>query len=77
MQVIGAVGFMDQRPDIPKEMDPRWVSIIESCWHSDPKCRPTFQELLEILKDLQRQYSVKAQASRVAQGHSTSLAPDI
>ncbi|KAI3968709.1 hypothetical protein MKX01_028859 [Papaver californicum] len=77
MQVIGAVGFMDQRPDIPKEMDPRWVSIIESCWHSDPKCRPTFQELLEILKDLQRQYSVKAQASRLAQGHSTTLAPDI
>ncbi|KAI3876542.1 hypothetical protein MKW98_015925 [Papaver atlanticum] len=77
IQVIGAVGFMDQRPDIPKEMDPRWVCIIESCWHSDPKCRPTFQELLEILKDLQRQYSVKAQASRVAQGHSTTLAPDI
>ncbi|RZC89074.1 hypothetical protein C5167_030767 [Papaver somniferum] len=77
MQVIGAVGFMDQRPDIPKEMDPPWVSIIESCWHSDPKCRPTFQELLEMLKDLQRQYSVKAQASRVAQGHSTTLAPDI
>ncbi|XP_026430285.1 uncharacterized protein LOC113326826 isoform X2 [Papaver somniferum] len=37
MQVIGAVGFMDQRLDIPKETDLEWVSIIESCWQSDPK----------------------------------------
>lgn len=33
LQVIGAVGFMNQRLDIPKEVDSRWASIIESCWH--------------------------------------------
>jgi len=33
LQVIGAVGFMNQRLDIPKNVDPQWVSIIESCWH--------------------------------------------
>ncbi|XWS10526.1 hypothetical protein CRYUN_Cryun38cG0003100 [Craigia yunnanensis] len=33
MQMIGAVGFMNQRLEIPKEVDPRWASIIESCWH--------------------------------------------
>ena len=33
LQVIGAVGFMNQRLDIPKEVDLRWASIIESCWH--------------------------------------------
>ncbi|RZC90388.1 hypothetical protein C5167_021406 [Papaver somniferum] len=69
MQVIGAVGFMDQRLDIPKEMDPEWVSIIESCWQSDPKHRPTFQELVEKLKHLQR---LQAQASRLAQGSETT-----
>ncbi|KAJ4956765.1 hypothetical protein NE237_013548 [Protea cynaroides] len=47
MQVIGAVGFMNQRLEIPKDLDPQWTSIMESCWHSDPQCRPTFQELLE------------------------------
>ncbi|KAI3895498.1 hypothetical protein MKX03_035465, partial [Papaver bracteatum] len=52
--VIAAVGFMNQRLEIPKEMDPGWVSIIESCWQSDPKCRPTFRELLVKLKRLQR-----------------------
>ncbi|XP_022760707.1 uncharacterized protein LOC111306935 isoform X2 [Durio zibethinus] len=64
MQVIGAVGFMNQRLEIPKEVDPRWASIIESCWRSDPQCRPTFQELLEKLRDLQRQYTIQFQQAR-------------
>lgn len=68
MQVIGAVGFMNQRLEIPKEVDPRWAAIVESCWHSDPQCRPSFQELLDKLRDLQRQYF---QASRSAVGDST------
>ncbi|XP_039165235.1 serine/threonine-protein kinase EDR1-like [Eucalyptus grandis] len=42
VQVIGAVGFINQRLDIPHDVDPQWASIIESCWHSDPKCRSTF-----------------------------------
>ncbi|GAB2294241.1 hypothetical protein Dimus_028457 [Dionaea muscipula] len=54
MQVIGAVGFMNRRLDIPKDVDPKWVSIIESCWLSEPQSRPTFQELLEKLKELLR-----------------------
>uniref|UniRef100_A0A453HV54 non-specific serine/threonine protein kinase n=1 Tax=Aegilops tauschii subsp. strangulata TaxID=200361 RepID=A0A453HV54_AEGTS len=32
MQVIGAVGFMDHRLEIPSDIDPQWVSMIESCW---------------------------------------------
>ncbi|XP_060174005.1 uncharacterized protein LOC132604495 [Lycium barbarum] len=63
MQVIGAVGFMNQRLDIPKDVHPQWASIIESCWHSEPKCRPSFQELVEQLKDLQRQYVIQAQTA--------------
>ncbi|KAK7388003.1 hypothetical protein VNO78_22803 [Psophocarpus tetragonolobus] len=64
MQVIGAVGFMNQRLEIPKNVDPRWASIIESCWHSDPACRPTFPELLERLRELQKQYAIQFQAIR-------------
>ncbi|KAI3939490.1 hypothetical protein MKW92_050444 [Papaver armeniacum] len=59
MQVIAAVGFMDQRIEIPKDTDPQWASLIKSCWHSDPKRRPTFEELLEKLKVLQRYYFAK------------------
>ena len=32
LQVIGAVGFMDQRLDIPSDTDPQWASMIENCW---------------------------------------------
>lgn len=57
MQVVGAVGFMNQRLEIPQGLDPRWAAIIESCWHDDTQCRPTFQELIERLKDMQKHYS--------------------
>ncbi|CAA7017079.1 unnamed protein product [Microthlaspi erraticum] len=66
MQVIGAVGFMNQRLEIPKDVDPRWISIMESCWHSDTTLRPTFQELMEKLRDLQRKYTIQFQATRAA-----------
>nr|BAB10760.1 protein kinase [Arabidopsis thaliana] len=33
MQVIGAVGFMNQRLEVPKNVDPQWISLMESCWH--------------------------------------------
>ncbi|KAK1292034.1 Serine/threonine-protein kinase EDR1 [Acorus calamus] len=68
MQVIGAVGFMNQRLELPKDLDPQWMSIIESCWHSEPQCRPTFQELLDRFKDLQRQYAIQVQTQRSASG---------
>ncbi|XAR49700.1 Non-specific serine/threonine protein kinase [Bertholletia excelsa] len=64
MQVIGAVGFMNQRLEIPRDVDPQWASIIDSCWHSEPRCRPSFQELLERLRDLHRHYILHFQAQR-------------
>ncbi|XP_026385166.1 serine/threonine-protein kinase STY46-like [Papaver somniferum] len=56
MQVIAAVGFMDQGIEIPKNIDPQWASLIEICLHSDPTCRPTFGKLLEKLYVMQRYY---------------------
>ncbi|XP_076956617.1 uncharacterized protein LOC143631878 isoform X2 [Bidens hawaiensis] len=43
MQVIAAVGFMNRRLEIPKDMDPLWATLIESSWCSDQQSRPTFQ----------------------------------
>ncbi|XP_050372534.1 uncharacterized protein LOC126790365 isoform X2 [Argentina anserina] len=71
MQVIGAVGFMNQRLEIPKDVDPKWASIIESCWHSDPACRPTFLELLEKLRVLHKQYNLRFKSVRSASIEST------
>ncbi|KAL0799471.1 hypothetical protein Bca101_054646 [Brassica carinata] len=66
MQVTGAVGFMNQRLEIPREVDPLWTSLMESCWNSDAKLRPTFQELTEKLRELQRKYTIQFQATRAA-----------
>ncbi|MCL7032478.1 hypothetical protein MKW94_005628 [Papaver nudicaule] len=70
-QVIGTVGYMDQRLQIPEDTDPYWASLIESCWNSEPKWRPTFEELLEKLKVLQKHYAIqrlKATNTPLAQG---------
>nr|XP_009791591.1 PREDICTED: RGS domain-containing serine/threonine-protein kinase A-like isoform X4 [Nicotiana sylvestris]XP_016440994.1 PREDICTED: probable serine/threonine-protein kinase DDB_G0272254 isoform X4 [Nicotiana tabacum] len=64
MQVIGAVGFMNQRLDIPKDVHPQWASIIESCWHSEPQSRPSFQELMEKFTGLLKEYVIQAQTAR-------------
>ncbi|GKD33794.1 dual specificity protein kinase splA-like protein, partial [Tanacetum coccineum] len=58
MQIIGAVGFMNQRLEIPKDVNPQWASLIESCWSSEPQSRPTFQEILIKLKDLQKMFAI-------------------
>uniref|UniRef100_A0A0A9CVM9 Serine-threonine/tyrosine-protein kinase catalytic domain-containing protein n=1 Tax=Arundo donax TaxID=35708 RepID=A0A0A9CVM9_ARUDO len=50
---------MHQRLDIPSDVDPQWTSIIQRCWESDPQQRPSFQELLERLRELQRHYAIQ------------------
>lgn len=50
-QVIGAVGFGGARLQIPPQADPSLASIILKCW-DEPKKRPTFKEILQLLKAL-------------------------
>lgn len=54
MQVVGAVGFQNRRLDIPDNLDPVIADIIQRCWQTDPKLRPTFAEIMAALKPLQR-----------------------
>ncbi|XP_008450756.2 serine/threonine-protein kinase EDR1 [Cucumis melo] len=54
MQVVGAVGFRNLRLEIPKEVDPTVARIIRECWQTDPNLRPSFSQLANILKPLQR-----------------------
>nr|XP_043612092.1 serine/threonine-protein kinase STY46-like [Erigeron canadensis] len=56
MQVIAAVGFMKKKLETPEDMDTLWASLIESCWCSEPESRPTFQDILYKLKELQKKY---------------------
>lgn len=43
--------------------------------YSEPQSRPTFQELVERLRDLQRQYAIQLQATRAASGDGSQKEP--
>ncbi|KAG6544420.1 hypothetical protein Mapa_014058 [Marchantia paleacea] len=61
MQVVGAVGFMNRRLQIPDNIDPKYVELIEQCWDSDPHARPSFEKLVTILKDMQKSAAAATQ----------------
>ncbi|XP_024031950.1 probable serine/threonine-protein kinase DDB_G0271682 [Morus notabilis] len=46
LQVVGVVGFMDRRLDLPEGLDPQVASIIRDCWKSDPQQRPPFEDII-------------------------------
>ncbi|KAL9243452.1 hypothetical protein vseg_017337 [Gypsophila vaccaria] len=52
MQVVGAVGFQHRRLEIPDDIDPVVAEIIQKCWNTDPKMRPSFAEIMAALKPL-------------------------
>lgn len=54
MQVVGAVGFQDRRLEISSSVDPLVARIIWECWQKEPSLRPSFAQLTNALKSLQR-----------------------
>ncbi|XP_073144613.1 probable serine/threonine-protein kinase SIS8 [Henckelia pumila] len=59
MQVVGVVGFQHRRLEIPDNMDPVVADIIRKCWQTDPKLRPSFTEIVALLKPLQKPITSK------------------
>ncbi|BBN20086.1 sterile alpha motif and leucine zipper containing kinase AZK [Marchantia polymorpha subsp. ruderalis] len=52
IQVVGAVGFQHRR--LPTDtIDPSLAAIIQACWRTDSKLRPSFADLMQELKNLQ------------------------
>ncbi|KAM3343848.1 serine/threonine-protein kinase EDR1 isoform X2 [Capsicum galapagoense] len=52
LQVVGVVGFMDGRLDIPQELDPRVSAIILECWQSEPELRPSFEDISRRMAEI-------------------------
>ncbi|KAF3329168.1 dual specificity protein kinase shkD-like isoform X3 [Carex littledalei] len=68
MQVVGAVGFQHRRLDVPNNMDPVVTKIIQDCWETDPKLRPSFSEIMASLKPLLKSMpNAQAPRQRVSQ----------
>ncbi|XP_044492468.1 serine/threonine-protein kinase CTR1 [Mangifera indica] len=51
-QVVAAVGFKGKRLEIPLDLNPQVASIIEACWVSEPRKRPSFSFIMELLRPL-------------------------
>eukprot|EP01122_Echinamoeba_exundans_P011551 TRINITY_DN4626_c0_g1_i1.p1 TRINITY_DN4626_c0_g1~~TRINITY_DN4626_c0_g1_i1.p1 ORF type:complete len:859 (+),score=123.51 TRINITY_DN4626_c0_g1_i1:107-2683(+) len=47
-----AVATGKLRPPIPAGADPNWINLLERCWQDDPSSRPSFQEIMTMLKNL-------------------------
>ncbi|KAL6058667.1 Myotubularin-like phosphatase domain [Balamuthia mandrillaris] len=43
------------RPTIPSDCPSQWEDLIRQCWHQNPKQRPTFDQLLDMLASLKDQ----------------------
>ncbi|KAG6744133.1 hypothetical protein POTOM_052843 [Populus tomentosa] len=51
-QVAAAVGFKGKRLEIPRDLNPQVVALIESCWANEPWKRPSFSSVMESLRSL-------------------------
>ncbi|KAF3794001.1 Serine/threonine-protein kinase [Nymphaea thermarum] len=51
-QVVGAVAFQNRRLVIPPNTNPTLAALMEACWASDPKQRPSFANIVDTLKKL-------------------------
>lgn len=51
-QVVAAVGFKHKRLEIPRDLNPQVASIIEACWANEAWKRPSFNNIMELLRPL-------------------------
>ncbi|KAG0599191.1 hypothetical protein M758_12G134800 [Ceratodon purpureus] len=45
------VVLLDERPKLPRNTKPWMEELLRRCWHREPSERPTFREIVDILKD--------------------------
>ncbi|XP_045816839.1 serine/threonine-protein kinase CTR1-like isoform X1 [Trifolium pratense] len=51
-QVVAAVGFMGKRLDIPRHVNPQVAALIELCWSTEQKRRPSFSYIMKCLQQI-------------------------
>jgi serine/threonine protein kinase len=52
IQAAFAVARHGHRPPIPQGTPPPLASLIRRCWHSDPAARPTFEQVVALLRQM-------------------------
>lgn len=77
MQIIYYVGVLNQRPTMPTTIHDSFKTLIEDCWKVDPKERPTFEEILNRLLDMQRNLDDGANTCHVREVERTAHGEDM
>ncbi|RID41094.1 hypothetical protein BRARA_J01081 [Brassica rapa] len=55
LQAAVGVGL---RPKIPKKTHPKVKGLLQRCWNQDPKDRPEFEEIIEMLQQIMIEVNV-------------------
>lgn len=55
------------------EVDDAAANVSKIIFCSEPQHRPTFQEIMEKLRELQRKYTIQFQAARAASIDNSAL----
>ncbi|WCJ29693.1 Protein kinase superfamily protein with octicosapeptide/Phox/Bem1p domain [Euphorbia peplus] len=58
-EIISGIMKGTLRLEIPSWCDPRWRSLMERCWSSDPACRPSFSEIAKELRAMSAAMNIK------------------
>ncbi|XP_078436468.1 serine/threonine-protein kinase STY13-like [Wolffia australiana] len=51
LQAAYAAAFKQARPDLSEDMPGELVSLMQSCWVEDPRIRPGFIHIIQVLSD--------------------------
>jgi len=62
MQIAVAVATQDHRPPPPKHCPSPFWQLMQHCWHTKPRDRPSFPEVLSQLEDMQFVFNLAASA---------------
>jgi hypothetical protein len=64
------------RPNIPKHCPAPYAELMRACWHDDPAHRPTFTQILDMLRDIKSSGVVPGvPAAAAATATATTAAP--
>jgi serine/threonine protein kinase len=49
LDAVRRASDMGDRPNIPRDVDARLQLLLQDCWDENPKARPPFSRIIEIL----------------------------
>jgi TPR repeat protein len=65
-QIAFAVSVDGARPEIPESAPPPARALIEDCWAADPDDRPTFEEIVDRLAEMEFKVTADVNSAKVA-----------